>query len=92
MLLAVYTHCIDGQDAITNRLIERALHARNQAHHQKASGSANRQYRPDPVRPFVRRWPTLTRPGRHLRNPAHPQPGLHATITIDCFRRSERIR
>jgi hypothetical protein len=50
MLLAVYTHCIDGQDDITNRQIERALHARNQEHHQKASGSANRRYRPGPVR------------------------------------------
>jgi integrase len=50
MLLAVYTHCIHGQDDITNRQIERALHARNQEHRQTASGSANRRYRPDPVR------------------------------------------
>jgi hypothetical protein len=50
MLLAVYTHCIDGQDDITNRQIEGALHARNQAHHQKASGSAKCRYRLDPVR------------------------------------------
>jgi integrase len=50
MLLAVYTHCIDGQDDITNRQIERALNARNQARHQTASGSANRRYHPDPVR------------------------------------------
>jgi integrase len=50
MLLAVYTHCIDGQDDITNRQIERALHAGNQAHCPKASGSADRRYRPDPVR------------------------------------------
>jgi hypothetical protein len=49
-LLAVYTQCIDGQDDITNRQIERALHTRNQAHHPAASGSANRRYRPDPVR------------------------------------------
>jgi integrase len=49
-LLAVYTHCIDGQDDITNRQIERALHARNQTQCPKASGSANRRYRPDPVR------------------------------------------
>jgi integrase len=49
-LLAVYTHCIDGQDDITNRQIEHALHARNQAQCPKASGSANRRYRPDPVR------------------------------------------
>jgi len=49
-LLAVYTHCIDGQDDITNRQIEHALHARNQPQCPKASGSANRRYRPDPVR------------------------------------------
>ena len=49
-LLAVYTHCIDGQDDITNRQIEHALHAENQAQCRKASGSANRRYRPDPVR------------------------------------------
>jgi hypothetical protein len=49
-LLAVYTHCIDGQDDITNRQIEHALHARNQAQCPKVSGSANRRYRPDPVR------------------------------------------
>jgi integrase len=35
MLLAVYTHCIDGQDDITNRQIERALNARNQAHRRQ---------------------------------------------------------
>jgi integrase len=35
MLLAAYTHCIDGHDDITNRQTERALFARNQAHHQK---------------------------------------------------------
>ena len=33
-----------------NRQIERALNARNQAHRQTASGSANRRYRPHPVR------------------------------------------
>jgi hypothetical protein len=49
-LLAVYTHCIDGQDDITNRQIEHALHTGNQAHCVTASGSANRRYRPDPVR------------------------------------------
>ena len=50
MLLAVYTHCIDGQDDITNRQIEHALHAGGQAHCVTASGSANRRYHPDPVR------------------------------------------
>jgi len=42
-LLAVCTRCIDGQDDITNRQIERALNARSRAHHQIASGSANRR-------------------------------------------------
>ena len=50
MLLAVYTHCIDGQADITNRQIEHALLARSQAHCVTASGSANRRYHPDPVR------------------------------------------
>src|ERR1017187_5841976 len=50
VLLAVYTHCIDGQDDVTNRQIEYALHSRIQAHRQTASGSANRRYRSDPVR------------------------------------------
>ena len=50
MLLAVYTHCIDGQGDITNRQIERALYPPNQAHRRTASGYANRRYRPDPVR------------------------------------------
>jgi integrase len=49
-LLAVYTHCIDGQDDITNRQIEHALHARNQTQCPKARGSANRRYRSNPVR------------------------------------------
>ena len=50
MLLAVYTHCIDGQDNITNRQIERALHTGRRARCVTASGSANRRYHPDPVR------------------------------------------
>ncbi len=50
MLVAVYTHCIDAQDVITNRQIERALHPRNRAHHHITGGSADRRYRPDPVR------------------------------------------
>ena len=60
MLLAVYTHCIDGQDDIANRQIERALNARNQTRHRTASGSANRRYRPDPVR-------HMSVPGPHSR-------------------------
>jgi hypothetical protein len=50
MLLAVYTHCIDGQDDITNRQIDHALQVGNQAHRVTASGSANRRYRPKRVR------------------------------------------
>ena len=60
VLLAVYTHCIDGEDDITNRQIERALHTRNQAHHRTASGSTNRRYHPDPVR-------HMSVPGPHSR-------------------------
>ena len=50
VLLTVYAHCIDGQDQITNRLIEHALRPASRALCAKASGSANRRYRPDPVR------------------------------------------
>ncbi len=50
VLLTVYAHCIDGQDQITNRLIEHALRPASPALCPKASGSANRRYRPDPVR------------------------------------------
>ncbi len=50
VLLTVYAHCIDGQDQITNRLIEHALSPASPAPCPKASGSANRRYRPDPVR------------------------------------------
>jgi hypothetical protein len=50
MLLTVYTHCIDGQDDITNRQIEYALNAGSQVRCVTASGSADRRYRPDPVR------------------------------------------
>jgi trans-aconitate methyltransferase len=31
VLLTVYTHCVDGQDQITNRLIEHALRPANTA-------------------------------------------------------------
>lgn len=89
-VLAVYTHCIDGQDDITNRQIERALHARNQAHHQTASGSANRRYPLRSCPPYVRAWPTLA--GGSQPRPAHPQPELTATIAGDRFRSSGRIR
>ena len=50
VLLSVYAHCIDGQDRITNRLVEHALRPGSPAPCPKASGSANRRYRPDPVR------------------------------------------
>lgn len=60
MLLAVYTHCIDGQDDITNRQIERALCPTTPAYCPKASGSANRRYRPNPVR-------HMSVPGPHSR-------------------------
>ena len=46
----VYTHRIDGQDHITNRQIEHALHARSQAHHHTASGPANHRDHQVPVR------------------------------------------
>jgi integrase len=60
MLLAVYTHCIDGHGDITNRQIERALCPTTPAYCPKASGSANRRYRPDPVR-------HMSVPGPHSR-------------------------
>ncbi len=44
VLLSVYAHCIDGQDRITNRLIEHALRPGSSAPCQKASGSADRRY------------------------------------------------
>ena len=50
VLLTVYAHCIDGQDHITNRLIEHALRPASPALCPKASGSAKRRYRPHPVR------------------------------------------
>ena len=58
-LLAVYAHCIDGQDDITNRQIERALLTQNQARHLAVSGSANRRYRLIPVRHMSVRGPHL---------------------------------
>jgi hypothetical protein len=85
ILLAVYTHCIDGQDDITNRQIERALNARNQAHRQTASGSANRRYRPHPVRHMSVDGPRSraragTREAPHTRNQG-PTPRSPTTIS-----------
>jgi hypothetical protein len=92
MLLAVYTHCIDGQDDITNRQIEHALHARNQAQCPKASGSANRRY-PPPILSAICPCMAHTRaPGRLPAIRAHPRPELPASITDDRFRSSEGIR
>jgi integrase len=92
VLLAVYTHCIDGQDDITNRQIERALNTRNQTRHRTASGYTNRRYRPDPVR-------HMSVPGPHSRARTADRQALRAlsqkppgTITYDRFRRSEPIR
>ena len=46
VLLSVYDHCVDGQDRITNRLIEDALRPGSPAPCPKASGSADRRYPP----------------------------------------------
>ena len=64
--LTVYAHCIDGQDQITNRLIEHALRPASRALCPKASGSANRRYRPDPVRTKTGA-PLLAAEARHRR-------------------------
>jgi hypothetical protein len=67
VLLSVYAHCIDGQDRITNQLIEHALRPASPAPRRKASGSADRRYPPRPCPLYVRgRWlPT---------GPPHGQP------------------
>jgi hypothetical protein len=74
VLLTVYTHCIDGQDQITNRLIEHALRSASMALCPKASGSANRYHHSDPVRYMSVDWPA--RPGM-----AHNRLGVHARTT-----------
>jgi len=92
VLLAVYTHCIDGQDDITNRQIERALNGRNQIRHRTASGSTNRRYHPDPVRHMSVRGPhsrARTADRQTLRAHSQKPPG---TFTYDRFRRPENIR
>ena len=66
VLLTVYAHCIDGQDQITNRLIERALRPASPARAQ------SKRFREPPVPPgpcpltciaavtqVVPRWPHL---------------------------------
>ncbi len=91
MLLAVYTHCIDGQDNITNRQIEHALHTGNQARSVTASGSANRRYRP--ILSAICPWMAHTR--AHGRPPAHhaqPQAELPTTTTRERFRSSKHIQ
>jgi integrase len=50
VLLSTYAHCIDGQDAITNRQIEHALSTQNRRSNRTASGATDRRSRPDHVR------------------------------------------
>jgi hypothetical protein len=78
VLLTVYTHCVDGQDRITNRLIEHALRPAGTALCPKASGSAYRYHHADPVRHMSVDRPPC--PGV-----ARNRPGLHArTISSGC--------
>jgi len=89
-LLAVYTHCIDGQDDITNRQIEHALQAGSQAHCMTASGSANRRYRPEPVRHMSVRGHTA-HPGGRLPDSCNHGQKSPASTTDYRFRSSECI-
>ncbi len=91
-LLAVYTHCIDGQEDITNRQIERALHARGQAHHHKASGPPNRRHHPNPVRYMSVTGPQTHGWGGHPPPVLGRRPELSATTTAHRFRSSETIQ
>ena len=78
VLLTVYAHCIDGQDQITNRLIEHALRCSGRALCPKASGSANRRYRPDPVRYMSVNRPACPGMARNRPGPAAgTTPGSH---------------
>lgn len=79
VLLTLYAHCIDGQDQITNRLIEHALCPGSRALCPKASGSANRRYRPDPVRYMSVNRPVCpgmarNRPGPAARTTSYSRP------------------
>jgi len=74
VLLTVYTHCVDGEDQITNGLIEHALSPASTALCSKASGSANRYHHPDPVR-----YMSVDRPARP--GVARNRPGLQTRTT-----------
>ncbi len=85
VLLSVYAHCIDGQDRITNRLVEHALRPGSPAPCPKASGSANRRYRPDPVRlssicPYIR---ALSRPVARTATTPSAQPATCPDLLAD---------
>ena len=67
VLLSVYAHCIDGQDRITNQLIEHALRPGSSAPCRKASGSADRRYPPRRCPLYVRERPP--RPGHGPQSP-----------------------
>ena len=67
VLLSVYAHCIDGQDRITNQLIEHVLRPGSSAPYRKASGSADRRYPPRPCPLYVRERPP--RPGHGPQSP-----------------------
>ena len=67
VLLSVYAHCIDGQDRITNQLIEHALRPGSSAPGPKASGSADRRYPPRTLSAYVRERPP--RPGHGPQSP-----------------------
>jgi integrase len=72
VLLSVYAHCIDGQDRITNQLIEDALRPASPAPRRKASGSADRRYPPRRCPLYVRERPP--RPGHGPRSPGPASP------------------
>ena len=91
MLLAVYTHCIDGQDHITNRQSSMPSSARHRALCRKASGSANRRYRPDPVRYMSVHGPHL-RLARGRLGPPPERAARTPSSSHDRFRSSEDIR
>jgi integrase len=78
VLLSTYAHCIDGQDDITNRQIQHALHARNPPSDRTTSGAADRRSGPRSCPLYVRqRLPSgaAARP----QTPVHiPGPGRHA--------------
>jgi hypothetical protein len=89
VLLTVYTHCVDGQDQITNRLMGAALRPASTALCPKASGSANRYHHSDPVRHMSVDRPA--RPGMARNHPADPGPPPQAVPPADCFRSSETL-